>query len=164
MTLINQWNEFATKQQESENAQQFWNDYFLKEKAMYEKILGRKTPVSGTVEALAKKFGVDIVLMTGFIDGINDSLKRPIKLEELKEDSSVTLSYDKEKLYYNMVAAKAPWLYELPQWENHLTEEKRKELFKAQKSSKTVVNEQSVGRNEPCPCGSGKKYKKCCGR
>jgi hypothetical protein len=20
-----------------------------------------------------------------------------------------------------------------------------------------------VGRNEPCPCGSGKKYKKCCG-
>ena len=22
----------------------------------------------------------------------------------------------------------------------------------------------SVGRNEPCPCGSGKKYKKCCGR
>jgi len=23
---------------------------------------------------------------------------------------------------------------------------------------------QPVGRNEPCPCGSGKKYKKCCGR
>jgi preprotein translocase subunit SecA len=21
-----------------------------------------------------------------------------------------------------------------------------------------------IGRNEPCPCGSGKKYKKCCGR
>ncbi len=27
----------------------------------------------------------------------------------------------------------------------------------------TVVNEYKVGRNEPCPCGSGKKYKKCCG-
>jgi len=24
--------------------------------------------------------------------------------------------------------------------------------------------EQKVGRNDPCPCGSGKKYKKCCGR
>lgn len=24
--------------------------------------------------------------------------------------------------------------------------------------------EVKVGRNEPCPCGSGKKYKKCCGR
>ncbi|MCP4994806.1 MAG: hypothetical protein GY934_13645 [Gammaproteobacteria bacterium] len=29
----------------------------------------------------------------------------------------------------------------------------------------THVNEQpKVGRNDPCPCGSGKKYKKCCGR
>ena len=29
---------------------------------------------------------------------------------------------------------------------------------------KTVKNLQKVGRNDPCPCGSGKKYKKCCGR
>lgn len=30
---------------------------------------------------------------------------------------------------------------------------------------KTVVNKgPKVGRNDPCPCGSGKKYKKCCGR
>jgi len=28
---------------------------------------------------------------------------------------------------------------------------------------KTVRKEQTVGRNDPCPCGSGKKYKKCCG-
>jgi len=26
-----------------------------------------------------------------------------------------------------------------------------------------VVRDDKVGRNEPCPCGSGKKYKKCCG-
>ncbi|MBU1163041.1 MAG: SEC-C domain-containing protein, partial [Proteobacteria bacterium] len=24
--------------------------------------------------------------------------------------------------------------------------------------------EKKVGRNEPCPCGSGNKYKKCCGK
>ncbi|MCK4774434.1 MAG: SEC-C domain-containing protein, partial [Candidatus Krumholzibacteria bacterium] len=31
-------------------------------------------------------------------------------------------------------------------------------------SSRPVVrDEQKVGRNDPCPCGSGKKYKKCCG-
>ncbi len=29
---------------------------------------------------------------------------------------------------------------------------------------KTVVKGDKVGRNDPCPCGSGKKYKKCCGR
>jgi preprotein translocase subunit SecA len=30
-------------------------------------------------------------------------------------------------------------------------------------SHKTVVKGEKVGRNDPCPCGSGKKYKKCCG-
>ncbi|MBA3029008.1 MAG: hypothetical protein FP816_09395 [Desulfobacteraceae bacterium] len=28
---------------------------------------------------------------------------------------------------------------------------------------KTKIAEKKEGRNEPCPCGSGKKYKKCCG-
>ncbi len=28
---------------------------------------------------------------------------------------------------------------------------------------KTVRNTEKIGRNDPCPCGSGKKYKKCCG-
>ncbi len=31
------------------------------------------------------------------------------------------------------------------------------------KPKKKVVLEAKVGRNDPCPCGSGKKYKKCCG-
>jgi preprotein translocase subunit SecA len=30
-------------------------------------------------------------------------------------------------------------------------------------SNKTVIHGAKVGRNEPCPCGSGRKYKKCCG-
>ena len=34
----------------------------------------------------------------------------------------------------------------------------------AQQKPKTVVNNNKVGRNDPCPCGSGKKYKQCCGR
>ncbi|WP_457553361.1 PBPRA1643 family SWIM/SEC-C metal-binding motif protein [Desulfobacula sp.] len=29
---------------------------------------------------------------------------------------------------------------------------------------KTKIAEKKVGRNEPCTCGSGKKYKKCCGK
>lgn len=39
-----------------------------------------------------------------------------------------------------------------------------KKVTKKKKSSKKVSAEIKVGRNEPCPCGSGKKYKKCCGR
>ncbi len=34
----------------------------------------------------------------------------------------------------------------------------------APKGSKTVKKDRKVGRNDPCPCGSGKKYKKCCGK
>ncbi len=30
-------------------------------------------------------------------------------------------------------------------------------------SKTTVTSEPKVGRNDPCTCGSGKKYKKCCG-
>ncbi|MCT4566330.1 MAG: preprotein translocase subunit SecA [Maledivibacter sp.] len=55
------------------------------------------------------------------------------------------------------------------------TEAKREQVAKITNTSggdgvaggrpKTVVRkEKKVGRNDPCPCGSGKKYKKCCGR
>lgn len=40
--------------------------------------------------------------------------------------------------------------------------EKFKE-FKNKKRSGKIVKRIKIGRNEPCPCGSGKKYKKCCG-
>ncbi|MFC1515815.1 PBPRA1643 family SWIM/SEC-C metal-binding motif protein [Thermodesulfobacteriota bacterium] len=29
---------------------------------------------------------------------------------------------------------------------------------------KPITAERKVGRNDPCPCGSGNKYKKCCGK
>ena len=72
--------------------------------------------------------------------------------------------FDKALLYKNMVAAEADWLYNLEEWNDIFDEETRKELYKEQKSSTTIVKEQKVYPNDPCPCGSGKKYKKCCGR
>ena len=42
--------------------------------------------------------------------------------------------------------------------------EHEKELKQEQQGKvETVVKEKEPGRNDPCPCGSGKKYKKCCG-
>ena len=42
--------------------------------------------------------------------------------------------------------------------------EHEKELKQEQQGKvETIVKEKEPGRNEPCPCGSGKKYKKCCG-
>ena len=42
--------------------------------------------------------------------------------------------------------------------------EELKALYKEQRDSGTVRKPKKIGRNDPCPCGSGKKYKKCCGR
>ena len=101
--------------------------------------------------------------MVGFLDGINDSLKEQNPIETMAEDTVVNLGFDKELLYKNMVAAEADWLYNLDAWKEIYDEETRKRLFLEQKKSNTVINESKIYPNDPCPCGSGKKYKKCCG-
>lgn len=163
MALLQEWHEYAEKIQEEQNATEYWNGYFQTEKEIYARILASK-PRKNTVKGYAEKFGVDLMTMVGFLDGINDSLKEKNPIEDMTEDTEVNLNYDKELLYKNMVDAQADWLYNLEEWDKHLTPERRKELYKEQKSSKTVVKGTKIGRNDPCPCGSGKKYKKCCGR
>ena len=145
--------------------QRFWADYFLKEQSVYEKLLSNpEEVVEGTVKELAEKYGLSIFEMTGFLDGINDCLVEPNPVEEMEEDTVVSLNFDNAKLYKGMVAAGAEWLYELPMWNDIFDEETRKALYLEQKKSGTVVVGKKVGRNDPCPCGSGKKYKKCCGK
>ena len=82
----------------------------------------------------------------------------------MEADTPVNLVFDKKKLYMNMVDAKADWLYQLPQWDDIFTKEEQKEYYLEQKKSGTIVKPKKIGRNDPCPCGSGKKYKYCCGR
>ena len=45
--------------------------------------------------------------MVGFLDGINESLKEENPIETMDEDTVVSLAFDKEKLYKNMVDARA---------------------------------------------------------
>ena len=116
------------------------------------------------VKDLAEKYNMDVMTMVGFLDGINESLKEANPIETMDEDTEVSLAFDKEKLYKNMVDARADWLYELPQWNDIYDEETRRRLFLEQRKSGIIRKEKKIGRNDPCPCGSGKKYKKCCGR
>ena len=167
MALLEDWRRLAYDEKADKGKiQKLWGDYFLKEKEIYAELL--KNPdeeVKGTVKDLAAKYGIDLMFMTGFLDGINDSLKTPNPIEEMTEDTEVSLAFDKELLYKNMVGAGADWLYGLPEWESIFDEAKRKELYHEQKISGTVKREGAkVYPNDPCPCGSGKKYKKCCGR
>ena len=165
-TLLEQWRQVAYDQNADKGKlQKFWADYFKIEKEIYEQLLSDPdVQVTGTVKELADKYGQSVMTMTGFLDGINDSLTEPNPIETMDEDTQVSLAFDKEKLYKNMVDAKADWLYNLPQWNEIFSEEKQKELYLEQKKSGTVVKPQKIGRNDPCPCGSGKKYKYCCGR
>ena len=166
MTLLEIWRKQAYSEEVSEKeSTEFWTNYFQIEKGIYERILSKpEEVVKGTVKELAQRYGCELNIMVGFLDGINDSLISPNPIEEMTEDTVVNLGYDKEKLYYNMVEAKAEWLYTLTMWEELLPKERRKELYKEQKKSNTVIKETKVYPNDPCPCGSGKKYKKCCGR
>ena len=167
MALLETWRNLAYGNGLNEKEKEkLWNGYFTIEKGIYEQILSEPTQViTGTVKELAEKYNTEILIMTGFLDGINESLKgyeNPI--DTMEEDTQVKIEIDPEKLYYNMVEAKAQWLYELPQWDSILSEERRKELYKQQKASGTIRKEKKIFPNDPCPCGSGKKYKQCCGR
>ena len=166
VTLLEQWRNIAYDQSASNaQMQQFWGSYFVIEKEIYEQLLENpEEEVKGTVKELAEKYGQEVMTMVGFLDGINESLKVENPIETMDEDTVVSLAFDKEKLYKNMVAAKADWLYGLPQWNAIFSEEEQKKLYKEQKESTTIRKEKKVGRNDPCPCGSGKKYKKCCGK
>ena len=164
--LLDQWRDMAYDRNLSkEQLESFWGKYFTIETSIYEQLLDDPdTEVKGTVKELAEKYGQDVMTMVGFLDGINDSLKTPNPIETMDENTKVSLCFDKELLYKNMVDARADWLYELPQWEKIFDENTRKRLYKEQKNSGTIRKEKKIGRNDPCPCGSGKKYKKCCGR
>ena len=166
ITLLEQWRDIAYDQSASNaQMQNFWGSYFVIEKEIYEQLLENPDEeVKGTVKELAEKYGQEVMTMVGFLDGINESLKVENPIETMDEDTVVSLAFDKEKLYKNMVAAKADWLYGLPQWNAIFSEEEQKKLYKEQKESTTIRKEKKIGRNDPCPCGSGKKYKKCCGR
>ena len=165
-TLLEQWRDIAYDESADRGQlQKFWGSYFQIEKEIYEQLLeAPDVEVKGTVKELAEKYGQEVLTMVGFLDGIDESLKEQNPIETMDENTVVSLAFDKERLYKNMVAAKADWLDGLPQWKEIYSEEELKKFYKEQKESTTIRKEKKIGRNDPCPCGSGKKYKKCCGK
>ncbi len=163
MSLISQWNGMAEMERTPEESKAFWDEYFDIEKGVYKKILARGEDFyEGNLSALAAEFEIESVVFAGFMDGINSSLEKEYDLAKLKESTKILLKPDFEKLYYNMLNAKAKWLYTLDEWEPILSVEKRKEIRDKWRADQQAVSTK-IGRNMPCPCGSGKKYKKCCG-
>lgn len=165
MSFYSEWQEIAQQERNPGEHKRFWDEYFAKETENYRKILSRpEKAFSGKLCELADEFGMDEVTFAGFLDGISTSLKKELDLDSLKSGSKIDLDVDFEKLYFNMLDAKAHWLYELPEWDPILSVDRRKEITKEFRASKMFIKTESINRNDPCPCGSGKKYKKCCGK
>jgi len=165
MSLYTEWNENLKDIQTQEEYQDFFKNYMGKEAECYKKILEAKNPViKGTIKELAESNDMTNVQFIGFLDGALTSLKEELDLDSLTEDSDITVELDWEKLLLNMHDAKAEWLYGMNEWNNIFDEEERKRIKKDYNRSKQVVVGEKTGRNDPCPCGSGKKYKKCCGK
>ena len=74
---------------------EIWTNYYLKEKEVYEQILsGPIEVITGTVKELADKYGMEPAIMLGFLDGIIESIKEPNSIEDLEEDTTVTLDIE----------------------------------------------------------------------
>lgn len=166
MTLYEQWNNYGedAKERSTEEYKNVVEKYLTKERDIYAVLLSNTEEiVEGTISELGQRFNMTDVEFLGFVDGINESLKAGMyDLDAMTGESAVKFDFDLAKLYWNMLDAKADWLYNLPQWDSLLTKEERMAIKKDYNKSKTIVKEKKVGRNEPCPCGSGKKYKQCC--
>lgn len=165
MSLYTQWNEDIKNIKTQEDYNKFYGEYMPKEAECYRIILESKNPViEGSLKELTEKFNMTCKEFVGFLDGANTSFKESLSLEELTEESAINVELDFEKLLWNMHDAKADWLYGMNEWSSIFDDEKRKQIRKDYNRSKIVVKEETPGRNDPCPCGSGKKYKKCCGK
>lgn len=163
MSIYSKWVDTTDQQMSQEEYNKFWQNYFLKEQNNYEMILETKeTALKGSITELAEKFSMSTTEFVGFLDGINTSLEAEIDLESLEETTEIDSTIVWDKLYYNMLNAKADWLYGIQAWDGILSEDERLAIKKQYNKDHTVIKGDKIGRNDPCPCGSGKKYKKCC--
>ncbi|MEG0918911.1 MAG: SEC-C metal-binding domain-containing protein [Anaerovoracaceae bacterium] len=164
MSIKKEWTSLLEGQTE-ETFEKFWEEYSGAETKIYTDILNNKMEkFQGKMEELAAKYEVRPVIFMGFLDGISTSLRNEINLDEITLESQIDLDIDLEKLFFNMLKADADYLFTLEQWDSILTEDRKMEIVDEYRRSRTVVKGEKIGRNDPCPCGSGKKYKKCCGR
>lgn len=165
MSLYKNWTDMVVEYVKTKGEEAFWAEYSEIETNIYKELLSNHKEIKKTTIAdLAKKNNTTEEFVMGFVDGINDSLNNSYDLETLEGSTELAFDINLEKLYFNMLDAKAEYLYELPQWDGIFSDEKRKEIQKEYRESRIVRNENKVGRNDACPCGSGKKYKKCCGK
>ncbi|OBR90368.1 hypothetical protein CLRAG_35460 [Clostridium ragsdalei P11] len=106
---------------------------------------------------LINNFDIDVDVAEDLIFSLEADIKNNEKISEAISDflSNFQLSNVNESSFIGS---------EVIKFANNIRQWIIKGYTPAELSSSTVVNKKKIGRNDPCPCGSGKKYKKCCGR
>lgn len=163
--LYETWEQTTNSITDPIRLRKFYDEYFAAEEEAYKILLSaakEKTRYEGQLKDIAEELGLEPVAFSAFIDGINTSLREKIPLEGLEADTELVMDVDLRLLYRNMLDARAGHLFKLPQWDGLLTQEERSIIRREWLSTKQAVRTTAAGRNDPCPCGSGKKYKKCC--
>ncbi|MDN5314688.1 MAG: hypothetical protein PWP10_3438 [Clostridiales bacterium] len=164
MSYFEEWQNRIEDTSNPEAYNDFVQKYYQLEQNAYDQVLQKgSAEISGVASEIAVELGFadDMVIFTGFLDGIQTSLKNTVDLASVADDTTIDLRIDFEKLFWNMHDAKAEWLYKLDSWQNVISEDRRTEIAKEYRESQ-IVRVEKIGRNDPCPCGSGKKYKQCC--
>ena len=134
-TILEQWRAIAYDQQADRNKlQRFWANYFNIEKGIYEQLLSNPDEV---VTGTVKELAEKYGQEVLTMVGFLDGINDSLKIPNPIETMDENT---KVSLCFD------------------------KELLLEQKKSGTVVKAKKIGRNDPCPCGSGKKYKYCCGK
>ena len=163
--LFEQWRKASENHADEQAEVKFWEEFLRDETSIYNEVLNNKTQIiAGKVSELAAKYNTNSQTFMGFLDGINESIEMPQELEKIEEDTQINIKIDWEKLYFNMVEVEAHWSSSLKGWDDILDAGLRKKIQRDHNKAKTIVKEEKIGRNDQCPCGSGKKYKKCCGK
>ena len=186
------WDEAALNKHLEERVLPVGTNYVDREKLMnwdYKFLLNKI--IEKVIECYEKKIedykekGIDyheverIILLknvdTKWIDHIDamDKLKRGISLRAYGNEDPL-ISYKKEglEMFEEMTASiqedTVKYLLKIEVEKVPKKEERPRQYIENGGSldaqQRTVVKKQTVGRNDPCPCGSGKKYKNCCGK
>ena len=111
MNLYKQWTDMVVDYVKTKGEAAFWAEYSDIEGRIYKDILANNGEVTKvTIAEMAKKYNTTEEFVMGFVDGINDSLNNPYDLEALTATDEIVLDIDLEKLYFNMLEAKADYL------------------------------------------------------
>ena len=116
-----------------------------------------EAPAAPKVEKPAKKETIEERIERE-IESLPGMIKSKLKDPQIKQRFiDIAKRMEKDGVDFKSIRQMKKWMKE------HEAELKAENATGVQKVETVVHDGPRIGRNDPCPCGSGKKYKKCCG-